>query len=224
MIQRPTTEGEVAFDVPNAGKPVSTWYKIIGDLSIPRPALVLLHGGPGAGHSYLSSHLDLYDYYGIPLVFYDEIGGGKSTHLREKMGDEEFWTVDLFRKELDNLIDHLGLRKHGFYILGHSWGGVLAGAYASLQPAGLKKAVIASGPSDLSLYAKGTRDLLRRLPGDVQKIIEDCERRGDYDNPEFEKASAVFAAHFVCRLEPWPQPVQEAFENLKDDPTTYLTM
>jgi hypothetical protein len=27
------TEGEVSFDVPAAGKPCKTWYKVYGDLS-----------------------------------------------------------------------------------------------------------------------------------------------------------------------------------------------
>jgi L-proline amide hydrolase len=224
MISRPTTEGRIAFNAPNAGKPAETWYKIVGDLSTATPALILLHGGPGAGHNYLVSHLDLYDRHQIPIVFYDQIGAGKSTHFRERMGDEDFWTVSLFHRELDNLIDHLGLRKNGFYVLGQSWGGVLAGSYASLRPVGLKKAIIASGPSDISLYVEGTNKLLAQLPKEVRKTIEDCEKRGDYDSPEYEKASAVFAARHVCRLDPWPQPLQDTFANLKDDPTTYMTM
>jgi proline-specific peptidase len=210
--------------LPNAGKPVSTWYRVTGDLSCPGPALVLLHGGPGAGHNYLSSLLDIYDRFHIPIVMYDQIGAGHSTHFREKMGDEEFWKIDIFIRELDNLIDHLGLREEGFHILGQSWGGVLAGSYASLQPIGLRKVVIASGPSDISLYIKGTRELLAQLPEDVQKTIKDCERRGDYESPEYERASAVYAARYVCRTDPWPQPLKDTFANLKDDPTAYLTM
>ncbi|KAF2676385.1 proline-specific pep [Lentithecium fluviatile CBS 122367] len=140
------------------------------------------------------------------------------------MGDEEFWSVGLFIQELENLVVHLGLRQHGFFLLGQSWGGVLAGAYAAGRPAGLRKVVIASGPSDMSLYIEGTRELLNQLPEDVRKTIEECERKGDYDSPEYEEASAVFAARHVCRMDPWPQPLQDTFANLKDDPTAYLTM
>jgi len=39
------TEGEVDFDVPAAGKPCKTWYKIYGDLSAGKRPLVTLHGG-----------------------------------------------------------------------------------------------------------------------------------------------------------------------------------
>lgn len=222
--RRPTSEGQVLFEIPNASKQAFTWYKVVGDLSSTSPALIALHGGPGAGHQYLSSLIDLYDRHHIPIVFYDQIGCGNSTHFQEKMGDEGFWTVDLFLRELENLIDHLELRISGFYILGQSWGGALAGEYAARRPKGLKKSIIASGPSDLSLFAKGTQRLLQQLPDDVRKILEASERNGDYESPEYEKANAVYMNRHICKLDPWPQPLQNTFATMKDDPTVYMTM
>lgn len=75
------------------------------------------------------------------------------------MGDEDFWSFDLFIRELDNLINSLDLRDRGFYLLGQSWGGMLASAYAMHQPQGkspkgLKKLVVASGPASIPLYGK----------------------------------------------------------------------
>ncbi|AEO67605.1 uncharacterized protein THITE_2144921 [Thermothielavioides terrestris NRRL 8126] len=221
----PASVGRIPFDAPNAGKPAETWYKIVGSLDSLTPPLIALHGGPGAGHRYLTSLVDLYDKYKIPIIFYDQIGCGNSTHFREKPGDTTFWTFELFCAELDNLVDHFGLREKGFYLLGQSWGGMLAGAYAARSGAvGLKKLVISSGPASMPLFAKGLRRLLAQLPEDVRTVIEDCERRGDYESPEFEKAAAVFYARHVCRLDPYPDAVANAFENLKDDPTVYHTM
>lgn len=222
--ERAFTEGTILFDCPEAGKPVSTWYKLVGDLSTEFPVLITLHGGPGAGHKYLSSLLDIYDRHRIPILFYDQIGCGLSTHFREKMGDGNFWTIDLFIRELDNLIDTLGLRARGFFILGQSWGGVLAGSYASRQPIGLKKVIIASGPADLGLYAQGAQLLLNQLPEDMQRTIEDCEKRGDYSSPEYEAVSQVWAKKHLCRLDPWPQPLKDASADLRSDPTAYMTM
>jgi L-proline amide hydrolase len=217
--------GEVEFDAPGAGKRCKTWYKIVGSLeSASSPPLIALHGGPGAGHEYLSSLTDLYSKYGIPLIFYDQIGCGRSTHLQEKLNETSFWTVDLFVKELDNLIDHLKLREKGFYLLGQSWGGILCGTYASRQPKGLRKAIFSSGPASLPLYVQGVQNLLAELPPDVRKTLEDCDRRGDHESEEFEKASAVFYGRHVCRLDPYPEDIQAAFKNLKEDPTAYLTM
>lgn len=155
MTEFPVTEGEVAFDVPNAGKPCKTWYKILGSLEqTTAPVLIGLHGGPGSGHEYLAPLADLYQPYGIPTLLYDQLGCGRSTHLREKMGDTEFWTFDLFIKELDNLIDHLKIRKRGFFLLGQSWGGVLGATYAMRGGEGLKKLVISSGPASIPLYGE----------------------------------------------------------------------
>lgn len=160
MTEYPITEGEVAFEVPNAGKPCKTWYKILGSLEdTTAPVLIGLHGGPGSGHEYLVPLADLYKPYKIPTVLYDQIGCGRSTHLRDKMGDTEFWSFDLFIRELDNLIDHLGLRERGFFLLGQSWGGILGASYAmnggqGASPRGLKKLVICSGPSSIPLYGE----------------------------------------------------------------------
>ncbi|KAH8895778.1 proline-specific peptidase [Thozetella sp. PMI_491] len=224
MATIPIVECEVDFDAPGAGKACKTWYKIVGNLDSDSKPLVTLHGGPGAGHDYLAPLADLYEKYGIPVVFYDQIGCGRSTHLREKADDIAFWSLDLFYKELDNLIDHLGLRERGFYLLGQSWGGVLCSAYASRRPMGLKKAIIASGPASIPLYIKGLTPLLDALPPDVRKTLEDCDRRGDHESKEFEEASAIFYSRHVCRLDPFPDEVQATFANLKDDPTSYLVI
>ncbi|KIJ26792.1 hypothetical protein M422DRAFT_272136 [Sphaerobolus stellatus SS14] len=45
--------------------------------------------------------IDLVSKYGLPVIVYDQIGNGKSTHVREKTGDGSFWTEELFCDELD---------------------------------------------------------------------------------------------------------------------------
>ncbi|KAI2618099.1 proline-specific peptidase [Hypoxylon sp. NC1633] len=225
MTSLPVSESEVDFDAPNAGKPCKTWYKIVGSLSSGKTPLVALHGGPGAGHEYLAPLTDVYSQHGIPIVFYDQIGCGRSTHLREKPGDVSFWTFDLFMRELDNLLDHLGLRDgSGFDLFGQSWGGMLGGAFASRRPRGLRKLVIAGGPASIPLLVQGYEALFAGLPPDVRATIEECNSRGDYESHEFEQAAAVFYGRHVCRLDPPPPEVQCAFKNLKDDPTAYLTL
>jgi L-proline amide hydrolase len=77
-------EGTIPFDYPSAGKRCETWYKIVGDLSSGVTPLVTLHGGPGVSHDYMIQFSDLYELYGIPVIFYDQLGCARSTHLREK--------------------------------------------------------------------------------------------------------------------------------------------
>lgn len=224
MVTQHPSEGEIPFKAPSAGKPCKTWYKLVGSLDSSSSPLIALHGGPGAGHEYMTSLNDLHEQHQIPIIYYDQVGCGRSTHFQEKTGDESFWTFDLFIQELDNLVDHFGLREKGFYVLGQSWGGMLGAAYASRRPRGLKKLVLCGAPASMPLYMEACNYLLSQLPPDVRKTIEDCERKGDYESPEFENASMVFYKRHFCRLDPFPEEVQLGFKNLKEDPTSYLTM
>lgn len=123
MASLTTIEAEADFDYPSAGKSCKTWYKMITPKS-PSPSrtpLICIHGGPGMTHHYLTPHANLTEMYGIPVIFYDQIGCGFSTHLPEKAMDQTFWTEDLFITELENLIAHLKLEEYD--VLGSSWGG-----------------------------------------------------------------------------------------------------
>ena len=92
----PTTTGEVDFGE------FKTWYRITGDLDRARDEgrtpLVILHGGPGASHDY-TLRMTMLSERGRPVVHYDQLGCGRSTHLPDKGAD--FWTVQLFLDELD---------------------------------------------------------------------------------------------------------------------------
>ncbi|KAI0542182.1 proline-specific peptidase [Xylaria digitata] len=213
MQQRLGIKGEVAFEAPGANKPCKTWYKIIGILDSKVTPLIALHGGPGGGHD-----------MGFLSFIMNQVGCGRSTHFREKMGDDSFWTFDLFVQELDNLVDHLNLRENRFYILGQSWGGMLGSTYASRRPQGLKKLVLASSPASMPLYMKGCKELLAKLPPDIRDILEECDRKGDHESEVFQSAALVFNKRHVCRIDPMPEPVQEAFNHLQEDPTSYITM
>jgi len=79
--------------------------------------LVVAHGGPGCTHDYVLALAQLAE-RGRPVVHYDQLGGGRSTHMPEKGGD--FWTVELFLEELENLLVYLGLNDR-YFLLGQSW-------------------------------------------------------------------------------------------------------
>ena len=132
-----TTEGYAGFEGSQ------TWYRVHGGLPAPPdgPApLVVLHGGPGATHDYLTPLAELSG-HGRAVVLYDQLGNGSSTHYPERGAD--FWTVELFVRELANLIDHLGIGDR-YHVLGQSWGGFLAQEHALTQPAGLQSLVLSN--------------------------------------------------------------------------------
>jgi L-proline amide hydrolase len=154
---------------------------------------------------------------------YDQLGCGKSTHLREKMGDGKFWTVELFLAELDNLLSHLGI-KDDYDLLGQSWGGVLGVAHAILQPKGLHRLIIADSPADMKMWVIAADKLRQDLPPDVQNTLLKHEKDGTTDGPEYEAAMQVFYDRHVCRVKPTPKDFEDTEMLLKEDGTVYLTM
>src|SRR5215212_8907578 len=123
-----TTSGSVAFG------DWQTWYRITGDLGSGLTPLLAAQGGPGCTHDYLLTIADVAR-TGRPVVHYDQIGNGRSTHLRDRGPD--FWTVDLFVAELCNLVEKLGIGG-GYHLLGQSWGGMLGAEHAIRRPTGLR--------------------------------------------------------------------------------------
>jgi pimeloyl-ACP methyl ester carboxylesterase len=145
------------------------------------------HGPPWRprGRTRLASALtDLFTKYSIPVIFYDQIGNGRSTHLPERKGDESFWLESLFIRELDNLIDHLGLRAGAFDIFGQSWGAMFGSSYAASRSKGLRRLVLANGPASIELWSQSTQKLRAELANDIQEIIDEADRPDQTESPE----------------------------------------
>ena len=215
-------EGTVPFDLD--GETAQTWFRVTGDLrpgdtESPAP-LIVLHGGPGAAHDYLLSIADLAD-DGRAVVHYDQIGNGRSTHYPERGAD--FWTVELFVRELHNLVDALGVRDR-HHVLGQSWGGFLAQEYALTQPRGLRSLVIANSAASFPDFVAEANRLRAELPPEVEATLRRHEADGTTDDPEYAEACKVFYMRHLCRLDPWPPEVDEAFAWIERDPTVYHTM
>jgi L-proline amide hydrolase len=197
-----------------------TWYRVTGDLGGPKPPLVTLHGGPGGSHDYLENLARLAA-DGRAVVHYDQIGGGRSTHLKDKAPD--FWTVGLFLDELDNLLAHLGIDKR-YHLLGQSWGGMLGAEHAVRRPKGLSSLVIADSPASMELWVQEADRLRLALPPDVQATLVKHEAAGTTSSPDYAKAVRVFYERHLCRAKPWPEELDRSFAVMEEDPTVYHTM
>jgi proline-specific peptidase len=195
-----------------------TWYRIVGDGEEPgKLPLVCLHGGPGALHDYLEPLEELAG-TGRRVVFYDQIGCGRSWV--EKPAD--FWTVELFVAEVQVIRDALGLDR--VHLFGSSWGGMLAMEYALTKPAGLAALVLSSSPASIPLWEAETGRLRRDLPAETQRVLDEHEAAGTLDSPEYQAAAMEFYRRHVCRVDPFPDFVQRSFDGLAEHPDVYLTM
>jgi len=197
-----------------------TWYRISGDDKTGKTPVFILHGGPGAAHNYVDAY-KLLALQGRQVIHYDQLGCGNSTLLPDKGAD--FWTPQLFIDELNNLVDHLGMRG-GFHALGQSWGGMLGAEYAVTQPKGLKSLTIANSPASMELWVKEANRLRAAMPQPVQDALLRHEQAGTTDDPEYQKATMDFYERHVCRVVPFPSEVTETFDQIARNPTVYTTM
>ena len=133
--------------------------------------LVLLHGGPGASHDYLLPGL-------LPLarhhrlVFIDERGSGKS----ERLEDPKRYTVDAMVEDVEAVRKALGLGK--IDLLGHSYGGVLAQAYALKYQDNLKHLVLCSTFHSTSAMNRVFEDMKAAMAPELRERIDAMERAG----------------------------------------------
>ena len=213
MILEPSRTGTVDFG------PYETWYRVTGDLEGGQIPLVVLHGGPGAAHNYLLEIAGLAT-TGRPVIHYDQLGCGNSTHLRDR--GAEFWTVERFLEELANLLDKLDVGPH--HLLGQSWGGMLGAEYAVTRPSGLRSLVISNSPASMDLWVTEANRLRQDLPSDVRNALDYHEANGTTDDPAYLAATQVFYDRHVCRVVPNPPEVVATMTQLNEDPTVYHTM
>jgi L-proline amide hydrolase len=198
-----------------------TWYRVVGEIdpAAERVPLLILHGGPGAAHDYCEPIAGL-SRSGRACVLYDQLGCGRSEHLPDAPAD--FWTVDLFKRELALLAEHLGVQDR-YAILGQSWGGMLGMEYALDQPAGLQGLVVADSPASIPLWVEEANRLRKALPQEVQEALALHEEAGTTSDPEYVTAVRVYYDRHLCRV-PWPDHVQRSFDQMDADPTVYHTM
>src|SRR6186997_1291512 len=121
------------------------WTKRVGNN--PTAKLLLLHGGPGATHEYFEACDSFLPAAGIEYIYYDQLGSAWS----DQPDEPDLWTIPRFVDEVEQVRIALGLDRDNFYLLGHSWGGMLAMEYALEHQEHLKALVISnmmsSGPA-----------------------------------------------------------------------------
>ncbi|MGC1420021.1 MAG: proline iminopeptidase-family hydrolase [Acidimicrobiales bacterium] len=197
-----------------------TWYRVTGDLTSDKTPLVAVHGGPGCTHDYLLALTALAD-QGRAVIHYDQLGGGKSTHLPDK--GVEFWTVGLFLEELDNLLGALGVQDR-YHLLGQSWGGMLSSEHALRRPQGLRSLIISNSPASMELWSQEAKKLRAMLPAEVEAALDRHEAAGTLQDPEYLAATQTYYDEHVCRVVPNPPELVRTFEMLAEDPTVYHAM
>lgn len=193
----------------------NVWTKKFGNN--PRIKVLLLHGGPGATHEYFECFESFLPQEGIEFIYYDQLGSAYSDQPK----DSDLWETGRFVEEVEQVRKALALDTSNFYLLGHSWGGILAMEYALKYQQNLKGLIIsnmmASAP-DYNAYADNV--LAKQMDPAVLKEVRSLEAKKDFKNPRYmEILITHFYTEHILRMNPeeWPDPVNRAFAKLNED-------
>jgi len=208
----PNVSGKAPFTIIFNGVPAETWYTVFGDLeNTNQVPLIVAHGG-AATHHYLTSLSQLTTEYSIPIVLYDQLGFGLSSHFPAEAGNAEFWTVNLFVEQLKELVKYLKIAdKYDF--MGHSFGTVMGLEISSAQQnssSGMRKQVLYSPAASVELLNDMMEVRREKAPKEIREALNKHETEGTTDSEEYQKAVTAFMHENFCRLEEWPNELLES--------------
>jgi proline iminopeptidase len=177
----------------------------------PRVKVLLLHGGPGATHEYFAACDSYFPAAGVEYYYYDQLGSAWS----DQPDDPDLWEIPRFVDEVEQVRQTLGLDRENFYLLGHSWGGMLAIEYALEHQQHLKGLVISNMMSSGPAYnAYAERELMPGMDQDALAEIKRFEAVGATEDPRYmELLIQHHYVHHILRMpaEEWPDPVNRSF-------------
>jgi proline iminopeptidase len=206
----PESAGVKLVPIHTARGDFKVWTKRFG--SNPRIKLLLLHGGPAATHEYFEALETGLAAHGIEFIYYDQLGSAFS----DQPSDPALWTIDRFVDEVEQVRIALGLDKDNFYLLGHSWGGILAAEYALRHGEHLKGLIISNMMMSIPDYNRYADTVLaKQMDPAVVSEIKAIEARGDYETPRYmELLIPNFYHEHICRLAEWPDAVNRSFGHI----------
>jgi len=181
--------------------------------------VVMVNGGPGLPHNYMLPLKQL-ACSGRKIVFYDQVGTGRSTicpPVKEgenpnscKVDEAHSYllTLEYYTLELQALVEKLDLARSGYHIFGHSWGSVIAEMFAAKKPPGLVSLALGGALSNTKEYMAAQWDPvegnLGTLPQVMQDLIKKVEIDGDFENEDYLSIVEYLTTQFMVRTFPPP--------------------
>jgi proline iminopeptidase len=167
----PTTDVDLAYETYGA----------------PRSAtpVIVANGGPGLSHIYMLQN-DVWTRlsHNRQIVFYDQRGTGKSKHVAP---DAPFG-MDAQVTDMEAVRAKFGFQK--FDLVGDSYGGLLAMAYAAAHPEHIEKLILSDSA------APAWKDIVRVLPDVFPDVLEQIAAR-EKSNTGADAADQRIRDHFL---------------------------
>lgn len=189
------------------------WTKRVG--KNPLIKVLLLHGGPAATCEYMECFESFFPKEGFEFYEYDQLGSFRS----DKPTDSSLWTTDRFVEEVEQVRKTIGAGKNNFYLLGNSWGGILAMSYALKYQDNMKGLIVANMMASCPEYGKYADEVLsKQMDPKVLEEVRALEAKGDFANPRYmELLLPNFYNQHLCRLPEWPEPVNRSFSHTNNE-------
>lgn len=198
----------------------NVWTKRVGNN--PKMKVLLLHGGPGGTHEFFECFDGYLPKEEIEYIYYDQL----DSYYSDKPNDSTLWTTEHFVEEVEQVRKALNLNKDNFYLLGQSWGGILAMEYALKYQENLKGLIISNMMASATEYEKYAKEVLGpQMPPAIFEEIMEMEANNDFENPRYnELLMQYYYTQHILRmpLEQWPESIIRAFNHL--NPNIYVYM
>ncbi len=188
------------------------WTKRIGNN--PTVKVLLLHGGPAMTHEYMECFESFFPAVGFEMYEYDQLGSFYSDQPK----DSSLWTTARFVEEVEQVRVALKLNKDNFYLLGNSWGGILAMEYALKYQQNLKGLIVCNMMASISDYAKYNAVLRKDMRATLVDSLQQYEAKNQFKDPTYQQL--VFSEYYtkhLCRLPEFPDPVNRSFKHVNEE-------
>lgn len=194
------------------------WTKRFGNN--PRIKVLLLHGGPAMTHEYMECFESFFPQEGFEFYEYDQLG----SYYSDQPTDSSLWTTARFVEEVEQVRQAIGATKENFYLLGNSWGGILAMEYVLKYQSNLKGLIVANMMASCPEYGRYANEVLaKQFDPAVLAEIKSLEAKGDVANPRYmELLIPHFYKKHLCRLEEWPDGFNRTMKHVNG--TIYTIM
>lgn len=196
------------------------WTKTVGNN--PTIKVLLLHGGPGVTHELYECFDGYFPNESIEYIYYDQLG----SYYSDQPNDNSLWTNERFVEEVEQVRIALGCNNSNFYVLGQSWGGILAMEYALKYQKNLKGLIISNMMASIPEYNAYAQEVLApQLDPKILAQLKDLEKNNDFDNPKYSELlmKYYYTEHILRKpLEEWPEAVNRCFKHL--NPNVYVFM
>ncbi|MEQ1800146.1 MAG: proline iminopeptidase-family hydrolase, partial [Lacibacter sp.] len=189
------------------------WTKRFGNN--PRIKILLLHGGPAMTHEYMECFESFFPKEGFEFYEYDQLG----SYYSDQPKDSSLWTTARFVEEVEQVRKAIHADSSNFYVLGNSWGGILAMEYALKYQQNLKGLIVANMMASIPEYGKYANEVLAKdMDSNVLKEIRVIEAKGDFGNPRYmELLLPNFYKKHLCRLEEWPDGFNRTMKHVNSE-------